>query len=100
MNQLICIGIASKKYLIFSYDGGKRTVEPYCYGITKKGNEILRAYQIGGYSKSGNPFQWKLFSTSKISNLKISDDGFDKIRAKYNPNDKVMVKIYCKITKN
>lgn len=95
MNQEICQAIEDKKIVTFSYDGGSRTIEPHCYGISKAGNELLRAYQTGGYSKSGKSVDWKLFSVNKISNLEVSTDTFDGTRPQYNPNDKAMAQIYC-----
>ena len=74
MNQNICSAIRDKKIIAFYYDGGLRNIEPYCYGVTKNGSEILRAFQISGFSRSRNPKGWKLFSLSKISNLKILDE--------------------------
>ena len=74
-----------------------RVVEPFCYGCSTKNNDILRAYQIGGYSSSGNPDGWKLYTVKKMSNLKIKSDSYAGNRQYYNPNDKSMVEIYCNI---
>ena len=52
MNQNICSAIRDKKIIAFYYDGGLRKIEPHCHGITKKGNKVLRAFQISGYSRS------------------------------------------------
>jgi len=95
MNNSICSAIRSRKIIQFYYNGGYRTVEPYCYGIGRTGNELLRAFQTGGYSESGNPVQWKLFSVNKMSNISITDDEFPGDRPEYNPKDSAMVKIYC-----
>ena len=95
MNQEICKAIESKNIITFYYDGGSRTVEPHCYGVSKNDKELLRAYQTGGYSESGNPVGWKLFSVEKISNLDVSSDTFEGPRFQYNPNDKAMATIYC-----
>ena len=97
MNQDICSAIQTKRIIAFNYDGGLRKIEPYCHGVTKKGNEVLRAFQISGYSSSGNPIGWKLFSVSKISNLKILDEIFQSKRRDYNPNDPAMSRIFCRI---
>lgn len=97
MNQEICKAIEDKNIVTFSYDGGSRTIEPHCYGISSKGNELLRAYQTGGYSESGNPVGWKLFTVNKISNLEVSTDTFGGPRPQYNPNDKAMSIIYCSL---
>ena len=97
MNKDICSAIKTKRIITFYYDGGLRRIEPYCHGVTKKGNELLRAFQISGYSRSGNPIGWKLFSLSKIANLKILDDTFQSIRRDYNPKDSAMSRIFCKV---
>jgi len=97
MIEEICQTIKERKLLNFYYDGGLRTVEPYCYGLSKKNAAFLRAYQISGYSKSGTPSGWKLLNVSKISNISISEESFRLIRPEYNPNDPIIVKIYCRI---
>ena len=97
MNPMLCSAIHSKKVIRFYYNGGFRTVEPLCYGVSTAGNEVLRGYQTGGYSESGNPIGWKLFRVSEISLLIITDEHFDGIRPGYNPNDSAMAIIYCHI---
>jgi len=97
MNQNICSAIRDKRIIAFYYDGGLRNIEPYCYGVTKNSNEVLRAFQISGYSRSGNPKRWKLFSVSKISNLKILVEIFQGNRRDYNRNDPAMPRIFCRI---
>jgi len=56
-----------------------------------------RAFQISGFSRSRNPKGWKLFSLSKISNLKISDETFQGNRRDYNRNDPAMSRIFCRV---
>ena len=95
MNKQICNAVRSKKLFQFYYNGGQRTVEPYCYAISRNGNELLRAFQISGYSASGKAQGWKLFSVNDMNNLLILDDTFNALRPEYNPDDPVMVRIYC-----
>ena len=97
MNSNICEAIKLKRKIQFYYEGGTRTVEPYCYGINAKGNEVLRAYQTSGYSQSGNPGGWRLFITAKINSLILLNDGFDGNRSEYNPYEKQMTRIYCNV---
>lgn len=100
MKNLICSAINEKKLLRFFYDGGFRVVEPHCFGEGTKGTDLLRAYQVKGYSSSGNPFGWRLFDISEITALTVLEDTFDKARRDYNPNDSAMVLIYCRIPKS
>ena len=97
MNTLLCDAIRSRRVIRFNYNGGYRTAEPYCYGISRKGNELLRAFQTGGYSESGNPVHWKLFTVEKMSNITISDEEFSGNRPEYKPADSAMEDIYCNI---
>ena len=97
MEQIICTAIAQRKVIKFFYDGGERVVEPFCYGRNSKGNDVLRAFQIGGASSSGEPFGWKLYIVNDMDFISISANTFNSIRPHYNPNDKGMVEIYCAV---
>ncbi len=95
MNSEICAAIKNKAVVQFNYHGETRVVEPHCHGMSSKGNEVLRGYQTGGGSVSGNPNPWRLFIIGDISSLEITDNTFDGPREDYNPNDKGMVQICC-----
>ena len=98
MREKISSAINSKQVIKFYYDGGTRLVEPFCFGVHKStNNEILRGYQVGGYSKSGEPFGWKIFRISEISGLLITNEHFSGAREDYNPDDTMMKIIYCHI---
>jgi predicted DNA-binding transcriptional regulator YafY len=97
MNARICNAIRDRKVIRFSYSGGFRNVEPFCHGISTVGNDVLRCWQIGGYSESGKPQGWKLFRMDAISNLTITDEAFEGRRPRYNPNDSAMTTIYCHV---
>lgn len=53
MDAVICGAIGDRAEIRFSYDGGTRTAEPHCHGISLTGKEILRGYQTGGFSRPG-----------------------------------------------
>jgi hypothetical protein len=98
MNTTICSAIDSKRIIRFYYDGGLRIVEPFCYGLSKKDSkELLRGYQVSGYSKSGDTVGWKLFRVSEMSSLTMIDEQFSGVRPGYNPNDSAMTTIYAHI---
>ena len=91
------IGAIEKRYFLqFFYDGGIRVVEPYCYGLTTKGNKGLRAFQVSGYSSSGK-MGWKMFDMSKASSIVVLDDVFIKTRIDYKRGDRGMKTIFCEI---
>jgi len=97
MNKIICDAISKREIIQFYYDGGIRVVEPHCHGISTAGNEVLRGYQIEGFSESGNPVGWKLFDISKISSITSTGKTFAQNRPSYNPNDKAMKTVHCNV---
>jgi hypothetical protein len=95
MIKQICSAIELNKVIKFYYNGGIRLVEPFCCGIHKTtGSKVLRGYQIGGYSESGEIEGWKLFLIDDMSALIITDNIFNISRPNYNPIDKAMSTIY------
>jgi hypothetical protein len=83
---------------------GWRWVEPYVLGLSKKGNPIVRVFQIKGVTDTEQP-QWKTFRLDKITYWQkipkfflepISDK--NKSVAKYNDKgDGSMTKIFKQI---
>jgi len=97
MNNVICDAIHRRSVITFYYNGGMRTVEPHCYGISTAGNDVLRGYQTGGYSESGNSVGWKMYEVAGMTNIQISGNTFNQNRPGYNPNDKGMSVIHCHV---
>lgn len=90
MESQITKAIQDRRLLRFYYEPGLRTVEPHALGISADGNLLLRAYQIGGASKSGEHANWKLFRIEKITSLEVTEERFAGARPGYNPNDPAM----------
>lgn len=98
MNPLLCSAIRNRRVVTFYYDGGRRTVEPYCHGASEAGHDLLRGYQIAGFSKSGTPHGWKMFRVEELSGLAITDQVFAANRPEYDPHrEEKMATIYCRI---
>jgi len=80
--------IRSMRLLSFDYKGSTRLVEPHTYGRGGKWDEeMLSAYQIDGYSGSGNPRGWRCFKIADLANLRIDSRHFTEPRAGYQAND-------------
>ena len=94
MGAEICSAIESKQIIKFYYRGGFRTVEPFCYGVTGIGSEVLTCYQVGGYSELDDPIGWKLYRVAEMSGLTVVDEQFAGARSGYNPNDPGMATVY------
>ena len=97
MKTEICDAIKNKNLIEFYYDGCWRIVEPHTFGVNKKGNEVLSAFQVDGKSNSINIPDWGLFKISKLSSLKVLSTTFSGPRSEYNPNSDRMSKIYCEL---
>lgn len=97
METIICNSINHQKLLKIEYNKGpERIIEPYAYGMDRYGFK-LSAYQISGYSKSGNVTGWKLFKNELIDCILVLDKHF-QIRADYNPDDNQIIPVAtCKI---
>lgn len=98
MNAAICRAIRERRVIRFLYNDDLRRVEPFCYGESPKGKELLRAYQIGGGSASDS-LGWKLFDVEKIEALSVTDATFEGRRPFYNPQDSAMETIYCRVSR-
>ena len=96
MRATIKEAIEKMQLIEFYYDGGRRTVEPHCFGQSSKGNDVIRAFQVSGYSSSGK-MGWKLYDISKATSLSVSDEKFDKPRPGYKRGDSAMSIIYAQL---
>ena len=76
---------------------GYREIEPYVYGLSKKENPVIRAYQLEGKTDtSENMPGWRLFRVDRMVDFINSGDIFNEAKPLYNPNgDKDMTKIYA-----
>jgi predicted DNA-binding transcriptional regulator YafY len=103
--ESIIDAIKRKKRIIIYYDGdepggkGLREIEPVCFGYSKAGNPVIRAWDLEGSShrdyigKKPLP-SWRLFRSDKILSFKPTGEFFNTIRPNYNPNgDRSMSKI-------
>jgi predicted DNA-binding transcriptional regulator YafY len=97
--------IKQKKRVIVYYDGdepggkGLRIIEPVCYGYSKAGNPVLRAWDLEGASHRAylgeKPLaSWRMFRVDKIINYKPTLENFNEMRPGYNPSgDKSMTRV-------
>ena len=97
--------IKTKDKIIIYYDGdepggrGLRNIEPVCFGYSKAGNPVLRAWDEEGAShtayKGEQPLPgWRLFRVDKIQSFRPSGDKFNEPKPGYNPRgDKSMTRV-------
>jgi len=97
--------IKTKDKIIIYYDGdepggrGLRNIEPVCFGYSKAGNPVLRAWDEEGAShtayKGEQPLPgWRLFRVDKIQSFRPSGEKFNEPKPGYNPRgDKSMTRV-------
>lgn len=78
--------------LRFHYNGKPRLVEPQCYGIGRRGTELLRAHQLEGGTE-----REPLFDVSKIEQLQRLDEQFQTPGPNYKKNDSAMTSIFAQL---
>jgi predicted DNA-binding transcriptional regulator YafY len=97
--------IKNKNIVTMYYDGddnggkGLRVIEPFCYGVSKAGNAVIRAWEREGASytaqKGEQPLPgWRLFRVDRIGSYNFDPrQNFTEPRPQYNPKDKGMTSI-------
>lgn len=96
MNTEIREAIAQRRVLELRYHGYNRVVEPHAYGRDKSSDEILRCYQVGGDSESGERVGWKLLKVAEAHSVHKLTQTFVQ-RPQYRPNDKSMEYMFCQL---
>lgn len=92
MNEMLVRAVEQKRRLRFLYNGRSRLVEPQCYGIGARGTELLRAHQLQG-GQEREP----LFDVSKIADLEVLDERFDRPGPNYKRADSAMKTIFAQL---
>jgi hypothetical protein len=95
--NLICRAIRERRLLTFDYNSQSRVVAPYCYGLSTRDAEVLRAVQVGGASSSGGFGFGKLWTLAQMKDVRLSGETFVANDPNYNPDDSAMKRIICRI---
>jgi len=93
----ICSAIHNLQLISFSYDDRPRTVEPHTFGVDTKGHRALRAYQVRGWSKSGQLPEWRVFHADKMYDVTILQETFAGSRDGYRKGDLFFSTIQCQL---
>ena len=98
--------IKNKRVCVINYNGdepggkGLRVIEPVAFGLSKKGNAVLRAWDREGAShtayKGKKPLPgWRFFRLDKMDFIRPTQETFDTPKPDYNPNgDKSMERVF------
>ena len=98
--------IKNKRVCVINYNGdepggkGLRVIEPVAFGLSKKGNAVLRAWDREGAShtayKGEKPLPgWRFFRLDKMDFIRPTQETFDTPKPDYNTNgDKSMKRVF------
>lgn len=90
MLGLVKDAIEGRTNLIIDYDPGERQVEPHAVGYSASGDILIRAYQTGGASASGEHANWKLFRLDRARSIVPGGEEFAGPRPEYKRGDRAM----------
>ena len=96
MDRRICEAIRNRNHLAFNYNGFSREIEPHAHGISSQGKEVVRGYQSGGQSSSGE-LGWRLFDVAKMESLRVCRSTFANARPGYVRGDSRMQSVHCEL---
>lgn len=110
--ESIVDAIKKRQKVVIYYNGdepggnGLRTIEPVCFGYSKAGNPVLRAWDLEGASHRAylgkKPLPgWRMFRVDKIVSFRPTAEKFNKPQPGYNPRgDKSMTSVVINATFN
>jgi hypothetical protein len=88
--------ILARQVVTFLYRGLPRMVEPHMLGLHEAGEPLLVGYQISGGSGAGELPGWRMFLTSEIDRVEVSDREFPGARPDFDPAAHAMVEIFAR----
>lgn len=98
IDAVICDAIERRRLLSFDYEGGMRLVQPAVLGLHRTTDRLsLRAFQVGGVSRSGGPAGWRLYTVRKLRDVQMRDESFAAPPPGYQPDDIDLWPIVCRL---
>ena len=99
MDAHICNAIMSRSIVELNYDKKTILVEPYLYGLSTKGQEVVKVYQISSMpTEEADKSGWKILQVAKISDWKTTTDCFLENRAGYSVKDENIFSLICSVS--
>ena len=92
--ETILTALLESRCVSFTYDGKPRTVEVHAVGVTSKGRQVFRGYQVAG-ERHG----WALYSLDKVEpdSVVLTERPSLAPREGYTMGDKQLVTIHLQI---
>jgi len=96
VNRILWDAIVHRRAIRFMFRDHERTAEPHCYGVSADGRELLRAYQVDGYSKSGPLPGWRTYEVSEMTEISLGVQ-FAAPREDYHRDDSKLARILVQL---
>jgi hypothetical protein len=96
-SQTACQALNSGLVLQLQYDGYIRDVEVHAVGYSSKDHGLMRVWQVAGGSVHNEPVGWKMLRLDEASGAFITQQRSLAPRPGYNPRDKAMSRIICRV---
>lgn len=90
MYHVLKNAVESRSEIRLEYEPGMRTVEPHAFGYGSSGQLLLRVFQTGGASASGEHYNWKLMRIDRLVSAEPTGNTFPGPRPGYRRGDKSM----------
>lgn len=98
MNIVLCDAIREQQLVRFIYAGYERVVEPYTYGLTRDGRELLMGWLVRGWSSSDPTPGWRTFYVDEMHDLAATAEPYAGRRAGYRGGGRRFEQVYCQAT--
>ena len=95
MNVILCDAIRAQRLIRFVYAGYERVVEPYTYGVTRSGREMLMGWLVGGWSSSDPTPGWRTFYVDEMHDVAATAEAFSGPRTGYRGGGRRYDRVYC-----
>lgn len=79
------------------YKGHVRTVEIHALGVSRRGFEVMRVYQVSGGSSTGKTKGWKLIRVNEVTSLAALNDNATMPREGYKREDNHISEVYNQV---
>lgn len=96
MDDTLKQAIAQRRLVELRYHGYSRIVEPHAYGRNRRGDDVIRCFQLVGGSESGEGAGWKLLRVREAARRVLLETEFVP-RSGFRAEDPAMVEVYAHV---
>jgi hypothetical protein len=95
VNIVLCDAIRERRLVRFFYDAYERIIEPYSYGVTHDGRELLMGWLVRGWSSSDTAPGWRTFYVDQMRDVGAMAESFTGPRPSYRGGGNRFARVFC-----